>query len=155
LENTMQIYLLKPYYPNITKRIIKSPKLYFLDTGLASYLTKWGTPQTLQSGAMQGVFFETYIISEIIKSYIFRGIEPSIYYLRDKEGHEVDLVIEDNGLNLVEIKLSATVRNDYSAGINYYSKKFNKFISKTIISLVENKIETQNIVVYIPYTTIN
>lgn len=155
LENTMQIYLLKPYYPNITKRIIKSPKLYFLDTGLASYLTKWGTPQTLQSGAMQGVFFETYIISEIIKSYIFRGIEPSIYYLRDKEGHEVDLVIEDNGLNLVEIKLSATVRNDYSAGINYYSKKFNKFISKTIISLVENKIETQNKVVYIPYTTIN
>lgn len=155
LENTMQIYLLRPYYPNITKRIIKSPKLYFLDTGLASYLTKWGTPEALQAGAMQGAFFETYIISEIIKSYIFRGREPSIYYLRDKEGHEVDLVIEDNGLNLVEIKLSASIKEDFSIGMNYFTKKSDKFVSKSVISLVENKIETQNKVNYIPYTIIN
>lgn len=155
LENTMQIYLLKPYYPNITKRIIKSPKLYFLDTGLVSYLTKWGSPQTLEAGAMRGALFETYIISEIIKSYIFRGKEPSIYYLRDKEGHEVDLVIEDNGLHLVEIKLSAAIKEDFSLGMNYFAKKSDKFISKSVISFVENKIETQNKVNYIPYTIIN
>lgn len=155
LENTMQVYLLKPYYPNITKRIIKSPKLYFLDTGLASYLTKWGTSKVLQAGAMSGAFFETYIISEIIKSYIFRGKEPSIYYLKDKEGHEVDLVIEDNGLNLVEIKLSAIIKKDFSAGMDYFAKKSDKFVSKTIVSLIENKIKAQNGVNYIPYTTIN
>jgi hypothetical protein len=155
LENTMQIYLLKPYYPNVTKRIIKSPKLYFLDTGLGSYLTKWGSPEVLQAGAMGGAFFETYVVSEIIKSYIFRGIEPSIYYLRDKEGHEVDLVIEDNGLHLVEIKLSASIKDDFSLGMNYFSKKSDKFVSKTIVSLVENKISTPNKVSYIPYTVIN
>ena len=155
LENTMQIYLLRPYYPNITNRIIKSPKLYFLDTGLGSYLTKWGSPAVLQAGAMQGAFFETYVVSEIIKSYIFRAIVPSIYYLRDKEGHEVDLVIEDNGLNLVEIKLSASIKDDFSLGMNYFSRKSDKFISKTIISLVENKISTSNKVNYIPYTIIN
>lgn len=155
LENTMQIYLLRPYYPNVTKRIIKSPKLYFLDTGLGSYLTKWGSPEVLQAGAMGGAFFETYIVSEIIKSYIFRGIEPSIYYLRDKEGHEVDLVIEDNGLHLVEIKLSASIKDDFSLGMNYFSKKSDKFVSKTIVSLVENKISTSDKVSYIPYTIIN
>jgi len=155
LENTMQIYLLKPYYPNITKRIIKSPKLYFLDTGLGSYLTKWGSPAVLQAGAMNGAFFETYVVSEIIKSYIFRGMEQSIYYLRDKEGHEVDLVIEDNGLNLVEIKLSASIKDDFSLGMNYFSRKSDKFVSKTVISLVENKISTPNKVDYIPYTIIN
>ncbi|MDO8610292.1 MAG: ATP-binding protein [bacterium] len=155
LENTMQIYLLRPYYPNITKRIIKSPKLYFLDTGLGAYLTKWGSPGVLQAGAMQGAFFETFIISEIIKSYLFRGKEPSIYYLRDKEGHEVDLVIEDNGFHLVEIKLSASIKEDFSLGMDYFSRKSDKFVSKTIISLVENKIETQNKINYIPFTIIN
>ncbi|MEK7522954.1 MAG: DUF4143 domain-containing protein, partial [Patescibacteria group bacterium] len=155
LENTMQIYLLRPYYPNFTNRIIKAPKLYFLDTGLGSYLTKWKSPEVLQAGAMGGAFFETYVVSEIIKSYIFRGIEPSIYYLRDKEGHEVDLVIEDNGLHLVEIKLSASIKDDFSLGMNYFSRKSDKFVSKTIVSLIENKISTPDKVNYVPYTIIN
>ncbi|MEK7622805.1 MAG: ATP-binding protein [Patescibacteria group bacterium] len=155
LENTRQIYLLRPYFPNVTKRIIKSPKLYFLDTGLVAYLTKWGTPEALQAGAMPGAFFETYIISEIIKSYLFRGREPAIYYLRDKEGHEVDLVIEDNGLNLIEIKLSASIKDAFAVGMNYFTKKSTRFVSQTVISLVDNKIVAKNKVNYIPYTAIN
>lgn len=92
------VYLLKPYSNNITKRAIKTPKLYFLDTGLAAYLTKWNSPDVLKSGAMAGAFFESFVISEIIKSYYNKGIiEPPIYFYRDKDMNEIDLIIEENG----------------------------------------------------------
>ena len=92
------VYLLSPYSNNITKRAIKTPKLYFLDTGLAAYLTKWNTPDVLKSGAMAGAFFESFVISEIIKSYYNKGIlEPPLYFYRDKDMNEIDLIIEENG----------------------------------------------------------
>lgn len=92
------VYLLKPYSNNITKRAIKTPKLYFLDTGLAAYLTKWNSPDVLKSGAMAGAFFESFVISEIIKSYYNKGIiDPPIYFYRDKDMNEIDLIIEENG----------------------------------------------------------
>ncbi len=92
------VYLLKPYFNNITKRAVKTPKLYFLDTGLAAYLTKWNTADVLKNGAMAGAFFESFVISEIIKSYYNRGIvEPPLYFYRDKDMNEVDLLIEDGG----------------------------------------------------------
>ena len=82
----------------MTKRAIKTPKLYFLDTGLAAYLTKWNSPDVLKSGAIAGAFFESFIISEIINSYYNKGIiEPPIYFYRDKDMNEIDLVIEENG----------------------------------------------------------
>ena len=89
------VYLLQPYSNNITKRAIKTPKLYFLDTGLAAYLTKWNTPDVLKNGAMAGAFFESFVVSEIIKSYYNKGIlEPPIYFYRDKDMNEIDLLIE-------------------------------------------------------------
>ena len=92
------VYLLKPYSNNITKRAIKTPKLYFLDTGLAAYLTKWTSPDVLKSGAMAGAFFESFVISEIIKSYYNKGIiDPPLYFYRDKNMNEIDLIIEENG----------------------------------------------------------
>ena len=92
------VYLLSPYSNNITKRAIKTPKLYFLDTGLAAYLTKWNTPDVLKSGAMAGAFFKSFVISEIIKSYYNKGIlEPPLYFYRDKDMNEIDLIIEENG----------------------------------------------------------
>lgn len=99
------IYLLEPYYNNITSRIIKSPKLYFLDTGLCAYLTGWSNAKVLEAGAMNGAFFETYVISEIIKSYWHNGKRAPIYYYRDKDKREIDLLIEDDGvLHPIEIK---------------------------------------------------
>lgn len=93
------VYLLQPYSNNIAKRAIKTPKMYFLDTGLAAYLTKWNTPDVLKSGAMAGAFFETFVVSEIIKSYYNRGIlELPIYFYRDKDMREIDLIIEDGGI---------------------------------------------------------
>ena len=112
------VYLLQPYSNNITKRAIKTPKVYFLDTGLAAYLTKWNTPDVLKNGAMAGAFFESFVISEIIKSYYNRGIlEPPIYFYRDKEMNEIDLIIEEGGkLYPIEIKKYADpARRDIEA----------------------------------------
>jgi len=92
------VYLLQPYSNNIVKRAVKTPKLYFLDTGLAAYLTKWNTPDVLKNGAMAGAFFETFVISEIIKSYYNKGVlELPLYFYRDKDMREIDLIIEDGG----------------------------------------------------------
>lgn len=106
------VYLLKPYSNNITKRAVKTPKLYFLDTGLAAYLTRWSSAEVLKNGAMAGAFFESFVISEIIKSYYNKGIiEPPLYFYRDKEMNEIDLLIEDGGtLYPLEIKKHADPR---------------------------------------------
>jgi predicted AAA+ superfamily ATPase len=103
------VYLLKPYSNNITKRTVKTPKLYFLDTGLAAYLTRWNTPEVLKNGAMAGAFFESFVVSEIIKSYYNRGVlDLPLYFYRDKDMNEIDLLIEDNGtLYPLEIKKHA------------------------------------------------
>lgn len=110
------VYLLRPFHVNITKREIKTPKLYFLETGLAAYLTGWDNPDVLRKGAMCGAFFETFVVSEIIKSYINRGIEAPVYYYRDKEQHEIDLLIWKNGrLHPVEIKMTANPEKRHTA----------------------------------------
>ena len=103
------IYLLQPYSNNILKRVVKTPKLYFLDTGLAAYLTKWTSPEVLKNGAMSGAFFENFVLSEIIKSYYNQGItEPPLYFYRDRDMNEIDLLIEDSGsLYPIEIKKHA------------------------------------------------
>lgn len=102
------VYLLQPYFSNFNKRIVKTPKLYFLDTGLCSYLTNWNNAQVLESGAMSGAIFETFVVSEIIKSYVHNVKEPNIYYYRDKDKKEIDVIIENNGkLYPIEIKKSA------------------------------------------------
>ena len=102
------IYLLQPYFSNLNKRIVKTPKVYFLDTGLCSYLTNWQTPDTLESGAMSGAMFETYVIDEILKSYVHNAKKPNIYYYRDKDKKEIDVIIEKNGkLYPIEIKKTA------------------------------------------------
>lgn len=92
------VYVLEPYYNNIMKRAVKIPKVYFLDTGLAVYLTKWKTSEVLEAGTMSGNFFENYVIVEIIKSYYNSGeLRPPVYFYRDKEKREIDLIIEQNG----------------------------------------------------------
>lgn len=98
LETSGLIYLLEPYHTNVTKRLIKSPKLYFLDAGLCCHLTRWTSPEALEAGAMSGALLETFLFSEILKSYWFNGKEGSFYYYRDKDGAEVDLLIEENGV---------------------------------------------------------
>ncbi len=107
LQTSGIIYLLEPYMANASKRIIKAPKLYFMDTGLCAYLCKWPNAQMLMDCAMSGAFFETYVVGEIIKSFYNHGIEPNqyIYYYRDIDKKEVDiLLVKDGALYPVEIK---------------------------------------------------
>lgn len=102
------VYLLEPYYNNLNKRMVKTPKIYFLDTGLCAYLTHWNTSEVLEAGAMSGAFFETFVIAEILKSYLHNGKRAPIYFYRDKDKQEIDLIIEQNGvLHPIEIKKTA------------------------------------------------
>jgi predicted AAA+ superfamily ATPase len=105
LQTSGLIYLLQPYSNNLTNRIIKTPKVYFLDTGLVCFLTKWNTPDTMENGAFSGAILETYVVSEILKSYWHNGESPAMYFYRDKDKREIDIVIEENGkLYPLEIK---------------------------------------------------
>jgi len=102
------VYLLKPYSNNVINRAVKTPKLHFLDIGLASFLTRWLTPETMLSGAMRGHFFESFVIGEILKSYTNAGLEADLYFLRDGNQKEIDVLIyENNTLFPIEIKSSA------------------------------------------------
>jgi len=110
------VFLLRPFHVNINKREIKAPKLYFLETGLISYLIGWDTPKVLRNGAMGGAVFETFVIAEIIKSYINTGVQAPLYYYRDKEQREIDLLIWKNGcLHPVEIKMTANPNKSHIA----------------------------------------
>jgi len=109
LETLGIVFFLHPHSNNTLKRTIKASKLYFYDTGLVSYLTKWSSPGTLESGAMNGAILENYVVSEIIKSYHNAGKEPFIYYYRDKDTKEIDVILERDGqLSPIEIKKTAS-----------------------------------------------
>ncbi len=138
LEASGIIYILEPYANSALKRAIKTPKMYFRDTGLAAYLTRWLTPETLALGAMSGEFFETFVISEILKSYSNRGLDyryfVSYYRGKDKkkikkngevsqEEAEIDFIIEQDGiLYPIEIKQSSNVSADMTSAFQILDK---------------------------------
>lgn len=109
LETLGIIFLLHPYSNNVLKRTIKTPKVYFYDTGLVCYLTKWSSPEVAENGAMSGALLENFAVSEIVKGYQNSGLEPFLYFYRDKDSKEIDLIIEGDGtLCPIEIKKTAT-----------------------------------------------
>jgi predicted AAA+ superfamily ATPase len=108
LESSGLVYLLEPYYNNLGKRMVKAPKLYFLDTGLACWLLGWNTPEQLTHGAMWGHIFESFVFEEILKSYYNDGVvKPPLYYYRDADKNEIDLLIE-SGDTLYPIEIKTT-----------------------------------------------
>ncbi len=114
LQTSFQVYVLAPYHSNLTKRLIKRPKLYFLDTGLCAYLAEWSSPETLEAGAMSGAMLETYVFAEILKSWWHRGKSPQIYYYRNRDGQEIDfLLVHDHLVYPVEVKKAASLKNDW------------------------------------------
>ena len=108
LEKSEVIFYLHPYSNNLLKRVVKTPKLYFFDTGLVCYLTKYFNAEILQNSSINGAILENYIVAEIRKSYLNSGKEMFMYYFRDKDQREIDLVLENNGvLHPIEIKKSS------------------------------------------------
>lgn len=113
------IYLLKPYSNNHLKRAIKTPKVYMMDTGLMAYLTKWLTPQAIEYGAKSGQFFETFVVNEVIKSFYNQGKEPPIYFYRDTNQKEIDLIIEyGQDIYPVEIKTTGNPNKKQASSFN-------------------------------------
>ena len=120
LSNSGIIYILQPYYENVIKRIVKRPKIYFLDTGLATYLTKYPNAEVLMNSAYSGAIFETYVVSEIIKSYLNNGKTlRDFYYYRDNSKNEIDLLYDDSDtLYPIEIKKSSNPDKNYIKQFN-------------------------------------
>ena len=123
LEASFILHLLQPHHKNFNKRLIKSPKLYFLDTGLAAWLMGIQSHEQLAIHPARGALFESWVVSQLLKSRYNRGLEPNLYFWRDRTGHEIDIII-DNGLTLdaLEIKSGQTINKDFFKGLNYWSR---------------------------------
>ncbi len=129
------VYLLEPFYENLTKRLTKMPKLYFYDTGLCAFLCGWSSTKVLEQGAMNGAFFENMVVTEILKNYLNNGKKPSFFFYRDTEQKEIDLIIEQNQqLFPVEIKLTASPNK--SMVKNFSILPEDKFTSGALICMV-------------------
>lgn len=114
LQASNIVRVIEPFWPNIDKRLTKTPKIFFMDTGLVCHLTRWTTPDQLRNGAAAGHIFETFVVSEILKSFMNSGKSlHDVWFYRDAKKREIDLVIQDGHiLHPVEVKVSATVRKD-------------------------------------------
>ena len=167
LEKSGLVYILKPYTPSVLSRAIKSPKLYFRDTGLACYLTRWLTPETLKNGAMAGAMFETFVINEILKSYSNEGLEYdfNVFYYNGKDKKrkningeeievdgEIDLIISENGiLYPVEIKMTANPKADMTSEFDVLDKiKESQRGMGTIICMYDKKMYLRENLVVLP-----
>ena len=153
LRTSRIIYLLEPYYNNHLKRVIKTPKIYFMDVGLLAYLTKWPTPETLANGAKAGNIFETFVVSEIIKSYLNAGIiNPLLYFYRDKDKKEIDLIIEEaEKIYPIEIKMSASPNKEMAKNFSVLKRKVDKEIGTgVIICQYDNKVYLSEDILVLP-----
>lgn len=125
LEATYQVIVLRPYFANVGKRLVKTPKVYFTDVGTLCYLTGLRDPRHAAAGPLGGPIMETAVLSEIVKALTHRGMDPQVYFWRTSTGTEVDIVIETGGkLIPIEVKLSATPRPAMAASIKVFQQDF-------------------------------
>lgn len=118
LETSYIITLLRPHHSNYGKRLVKAPKLYFLDSGLAAWLMGIRDADSLETHAARGALFETWVVSELYKQQLNRGLAPDLYFWRDNTGNEIDLIFETpQGLQPIEIKSGSTYAQDWSRGL--------------------------------------
>ena len=140
LAATFQVILLRPYFGNIGKRQLKTPKLYFADPALACHLVGWRTAQTAATGAMCGALFENHVVAELFASYRHRGIEPPLWFWRDKEGREVDVIIaEDGQLFPVEVKLASQPDRKALAGMAAIERSGTKLAKGAVVCLARER----------------
>ena len=126
LQESFLIFLVRPHFANVSKRLIKSPKLYFCDPGLAAWLLGIRQPSHLAGHPLRGGLFENWVITELAKEQAARGEEPRVYFWRDKEGREVDAVVESAGvLHAIEIKSGQTVASDFFDNLDYWRRHGN------------------------------
>ena len=152
LETSGLVHLLRPYHRNIGKRLVsKTPKLYFLDTGLCSHLTRWPDAASLEAGTMAGPILETYVFSEILKSYWHNGSNPFCYYYRDTDQKEIDLVIESGDLfHPVEFKKTASPSRSAFGHFHLLEKLGKKVGHGAVVCFVEQDMPLSRTVTAVP-----
>ena len=151
LEASGLVFLLQPYHTNLTKRLVKTPKLYFLDTGLAAYLTRWPDPGSLEAGSMSGAILETWVIGEVIKSWWHNGLECNLYFYRDTDQQEIDLLIESGDrLFPVEIKKTASPSQNTRVHFDVLNKLGRPIGQGALLCLVERDIPLSAKVIALP-----
>lgn len=144
------VYLLEPYMSSQLKRMTHIPKIYFMDTGLAAYLAGWESARDLQLSSTSGHYLENFVICEIIKSYNARGIKPNLSYYRDKEKHEIDLVLyKNNKLYPFEIKKTASPNSSMISSFKYLENSKKEIATGGIICLYDNlmKMDEKNYII--------
>ncbi len=123
LEASYVIFFVRPHHSNFGKRLIKAPKLYFTDCGLAAYLLDIQNVKHIANHPLKGAIFENFIVAELLKARANHGKNSNIYFFRDNVGNEVDVLLEKGGsVKPVEIKLGSTINDDYFKSLRYYQK---------------------------------
>lgn len=155
LQTSGIIYLLEPYHNNVTKRLVKTQKLYYIDTGLCSYLTQWSDHKTLEAGAMSGAILETFVVIEILKSYWHNGLQAPLYFYRDKDKKEIDLlIVKDQKIYPIEIKKTASPTKDTLKNFNVLGKFSQKVSNGAVVCLVDTRIPLTSNVDAIPISLV-
>ncbi len=156
LEASNIVYLLQPYYEtSLTKRVVKRPKIYFRDTGLACYLAKLSDPKNLAISHFSGHFVETYVVNEILKTYENTNTHAEFYYYRDNEQNEIDLIIQRKGqLSFIEIKSGMKFSKNDVRAFNKFEKSKYKIGESAVICLTESVYKIDDNVYVLPITTI-
>ena len=154
LEATFIVHLLRPYHRSFNKRMIKAPKLYFLDSGLLSYLLGVRSASELASHASRGAIFESFVLAELLKNHWHQGIEPQIYFWRDTAGHEVDFIVENGSRPLaIEAKAGSTVAADFYNGLKYWRQLAGQQSPAALIYAGQTQFVRQGIHTY-PWTVL-
>ena len=155
LEASYIVHLLQPHHRNFDKRLVKTPKLYFCDTGLACWLLGIRAPAELDSHAQRGALFETWVVGELLKARYNRGLESNLYFWRDRSGNEVDVLIEEGDkLAPVEIKAGQTVSSDYFRGLERWQALAKKVSGKATLIYGGDKGQTRFGNEVVPWTEI-
>ena len=154
LEATYQVVVLRPYFANVGKRLVKTPKVYFTDVGTLCHLVGLREPDHAASGPMGGVILETAVLSEIIRTLVHRGLEPRVYFWRTSTGREVDFVVEaDQKLIPVEVKLSGTPRPAMAAGIKTFRDNLGRKVAEGyVVCLTDMRLPLGRGVTALPFT---
>ncbi len=155
LQASGMVYLLEPWHSNVTKRLVKAPKLYFLDSGFAAYLTEWSSPATLEAGAMSGAILETWVVDEILKSYLHNGLQAPLYHYRDRDRREIDLLIHRDGvIHPVEIKKTASPRREDARAFSALAATGARVGAGAVICLVDRALPLTSEVTAMPVQAI-
>lgn len=128
LQASHLVFLVHPWFSNLNKRLVKSPKLYFCDPGLAAWFVGVRTPAHISAHPQRGALFENWIMTELLKAQTNHGLKPTLHFLRDKEGHEIDALIETgpDTFHAVEIKSGETIASDFFSGLDYWRAKLTR-----------------------------